>query len=95
YAQILLFPPSALEFSTLLRGQSGVAATLCRICMFVFAVSYTAFDTAAGVVTGILAKAANASGTPETWRTAIDAEWAHDSSKNSPVRKHPRARLTS
>lgn len=45
--------------------------------MFVFGVAYTAFDTAAGIVTGILVKAANASDAPTTWRAAIETVWTH------------------
>ena len=75
YAQILLFPLTALAVATLVRGQFGVAATLCRIAAFLFGVTYIAFDTAAGLVTGILVKAANASNTPDTWRAAIDTVW--------------------
>ena len=77
YAQILLFPLSALGFATLVRGRTGVAAIVCRVCMFVFAVLYVAFDTAAGLVTGILVKAASLSGAPEAWQGAIDAVWKH------------------
>jgi len=77
YAQVPLFPLSALAVATLVRRQTGVAATVCRICMFVFGVSYIAFDTAAGLVTGILVKAANASGTPDAWRAAIQTVWSH------------------
>ena len=77
YAQIPLFPLSALAIATLVRDRADVAATLCRIAMFVFAVSYTALDTAAGVVTGILVKAAHESGTPEAWRAPIEAIWKH------------------
>ena len=77
YAQVPLFPLSALAVATLVRRQTGVAATVCRICMFVFGVSYIAFDTAAGLVTGILVKAANASGAPDAWRAAIQTVWSH------------------
>lgn len=77
YAQIVLFPLAALAIATLVRGYRGLDATVCRIAMFVFAVSYVAFDTAAGVVTGILVEAARASPTPEAWRAAIDAVWQH------------------
>jgi hypothetical protein len=41
------------------------------------AVGFVAFDTAAGVVTGILAQAAQASPDPESWRAALDAVWWH------------------
>src|SRR5262245_30701958 len=56
YAQIALFPLTALAIAMLVRHRTGIAAALCRIAMFVFAASYTGFDTAAGVVTGILVK---------------------------------------
>jgi hypothetical protein len=48
---------------------------LCRVGMFVFAVAFTAFDTAAGLVVGLLVKGALASGTPEAWRDMIDVVW--------------------
>jgi len=47
----------------LIRDASGFAAGLCRIAMFVFAVTFTVFDTAAGVVTGVLLQAAHATAT--------------------------------
>ena len=39
--------------------------------------SWVAFDTAAGVTTGILLEAARASGTPEVWRAPVMAVWNH------------------
>lgn len=77
YAQILLFPLAALSLVALLKGCRDVTATVSRAAMFVFAVSFVAFDTAAGVVTGILVQAAQASSDPESWRPAIDAIWWH------------------
>ncbi len=77
YAQTPLFPLSALAVAALVRGVADVAAGLCRAAMFVFAISYTAFDTAAGVVTGILIKRAHESNAPEAWRAAIEAIWQH------------------
>jgi len=77
YAQILFFPLTALAMTKLLRGDIHFAATVARIAMFVFGVSYVAFDTVAGVVTGILLKAAHASGNPEAWRASITAIWTH------------------
>jgi len=85
YAQILLFPLSAMAVAALIRGRAGVAAIICRVAMLVFAISYTAFDTAAGVVTGILIKAAHTSGTPDVWRAAIDAVWTHPIMGGSPL----------
>jgi hypothetical protein len=85
YAQLLLFPLSALAIVRLVRGRGGVAAALCRVAMFLFAASYTAFDTAAGVVTGILVSAARKSGTPDAWRAPIDAVWAHPIMGGSPL----------
>jgi hypothetical protein len=89
YAQILLFPLSALALAALVRGLAGIAATVCRVAAFVFAVSYTAFDTAAGVVTGILVKAAHVSGTPVLWRGPIDAVWTHPIMGGSPLTPTP------
>jgi len=77
YAQIPLFPLSALAMLTLVRGRAGVDAWVCRVAMFVFATSYVAFDTAAGVVTGILVRAAHASGSPDVWRAPIQTVWTH------------------
>jgi hypothetical protein len=84
YAQIALFPLAALAIAALVRDRVGIVAAICRLAMFVFAVSYIAFDTAAGVVTGILVDAAKRSGSPETWRAAIDAVWTHPVMGGSP-----------
>jgi hypothetical protein len=43
----------------------------------VFAASYIPFDTAAGVVTGVLVQAARDSGDPGAWRAALETVWAH------------------
>jgi len=85
YTQILLFPLSALAVSALLSNQVGIAATICRVAMFVFAISFVAFDSAAGVVTGILVEAAQRSPTPDIWRAAIDAIWTHPIMGGSPL----------
>jgi hypothetical protein len=85
YAQILLFPLSALAIAALVRGQVGVAAKISQVAMFIFALSYIAFDTAAGVVTGILVKAARESGSPDAWLAPIDAVWAHPIMGGSPL----------
>jgi len=77
YAQILLFPLSALAVIWLIRGERGVAAALCRVAMFIFGVGWAAWDTAAGVSTGILVDAAQSSGAPEAWRDSINAIWMH------------------
>jgi hypothetical protein len=77
YAQMLLFPLAALAECTLVAGMPGAAAALCRAAMFVFAVSYVAFDTAAGVVTGVLVQAAHVDGASEVWRRSIHAIWDH------------------
>ena len=85
YAQILLFPLSAVATVLLVRGREDMWAILCRIAMFIFAASYVAFDTAAGVVTGILVNAAQTSGMPEAWRAPIDAVWTHPVVGGSPL----------
>ena len=84
YAQIVLFPLSAVAVVLLLRGRDDFGAAICRIGMFLFAVSYVAFDTAAGVVTGILVGAAQKSGAPDAWGSAIDAVWLHPIVGGSP-----------
>lgn len=75
YAQIPLFPLSALSMVMLVRDRTDWAAWLCKAGMFVFAVAFTSFDTAAGLVVGLLVKGALASGHPEAWRGMIDALW--------------------
>ena len=50
YLQIPLFPLTALAIALLVHGLADIAAAVCRVAMFVFAVSFIAFDTAAGVV---------------------------------------------
>ncbi|SAK77461.1 hypothetical protein AWB79_04755 [Caballeronia hypogeia] len=77
YAQIPLFALAALAISALVRGLSGVAPAVRRAAMFVFATSYIAFDTAAGVVIGIFVAAARASGDVNAWRLAIETIWTH------------------
>lgn len=77
YAQVVAFPLAGLAECALVAGIPGGAAALCRAAMFVFAVSYVAFDTAAGVVTGVLVQAAHASGDTDAWRPAIQAIWNH------------------
>jgi len=89
YLQIPLFPLVGLAVVVLLRGRTDIAATISRVAMFVFAVSYIAFDTAAGVVTGVLVEAARASGNPEAWRPAIDAVWTHPIVGGSPLKAAP------
>ena len=84
YLQIPLFPLAALALAALVRDRADVAAIVARAALFTFAVSYVAFDTAAGVVTGILVDAARASGTPDAWRAPIDAVWAHPIVGGSP-----------
>ena len=89
YAQIVLFPLAALAVTALVRDQAGIASAICRVAMFTFAVSFVAFDTAAGVVTGILADAAQKSPNPEAWRAAIDAVWTNPVVGGSPLLAAP------
>jgi hypothetical protein len=77
YAQLLLFPLTALALATLVRHDQGFAAALCRAGAFVFGVTWVAFDSVAGVATGILLRNAEASGAPETWRAPVMSIWAH------------------
>jgi hypothetical protein len=89
YAQLALFPLAALSQMLLIRGRTEYAAVLCRWAMFVFGVSYVAFDTAAGLVTGVLVRAAHATTAPEQWRGPLLAIWTHavigGSSDGAPV----------
>jgi hypothetical protein len=85
YAQIPLFALAALAVAQLLRAQRDWAATLCRVALFVFGTSYIAFDTAAGVVTGILVQQAQASPQPESWLPAIETVWNHPIVGGSPT----------
>src|SRR5512144_808665 len=68
YAQILLFPLSALAVTRLVRARTDLAARLCRLAMFLFGVGWAAWDSVAGVATGILVNSAHLSGSPEAWR---------------------------
>lgn len=77
YIQVPLFALSALAIVRLLRTRDDVAAALCRVSVFVFAVSFMVFDTAAGIVIGSLVQIAHASATPGVWRAPIDALWMH------------------
>jgi hypothetical protein len=77
YLQIPLFPLAALATTVLVRGLSGFAVATCRAGMFVFATAYTAFDTAAGLVTGVLVKAAQATSTPAAGRGPVMEVWTH------------------
>lgn len=77
YAQIPLFALSALAVTTLVHGHIDIVSTVARMAMFFFALSFVAFDTVAGVAVGILVDSAQESGTPEAWRSAIDALWTH------------------
>jgi hypothetical protein len=45
YAQIPLFPLSALAIAALVRDRVGSVAAICRVAMFIFAVSYIAYGT--------------------------------------------------
>ena len=76
YLQLPLFPLAAWAEYSLVAG-GGLAANICRFAMGAFAVSYVAFDTAAGVVTGVLVQSARTTGAPETWRAPIMAVWDH------------------
>jgi hypothetical protein len=77
YAQIALFPLSALAMAWLIRGRTGIAAAISRVALFVFGIGWTAWDSVAGVATGILIDAAHKPETPGAWRAPIDAIWLH------------------
>jgi hypothetical protein len=77
YAQIALFPLTALAVAWWVRGQPGIAAAVCRVALFVFGATWTAWDAVAGVATGILIQAAHNSGTPDAWSSPIETIWTH------------------
>lgn len=77
YAQIALFPLSALAIAWLIRGRTGIAAAISRVALFVFSIGWTAWDSVAGLATGILVSVAQRSGTPDAWRAPIGAIWLH------------------
>jgi hypothetical protein len=89
YAQLVLFPLVAWSQVMLIRRHEGDVASLCRAAMFVFGVAYVAFDTNAGIATGVLVRSAYASVSPEAWRSSILALWNHaivgGSSEAAPV----------
>ncbi len=77
YLQLPLFALSAMAVAALVRDRADIGARVCRGSMFVFGVSFIAFDTAAGIVTGILVNAANRSQVPALYRFPIDVVWKH------------------
>lgn len=77
YIQLPLFALSALSVAALVDAQTGIPARLCRAALFVFALCFVVFDTAAGLVVGSLVEAAHASATPEAWQAPIHVVWAH------------------
>jgi hypothetical protein len=68
---------SALAMARLVRAQTDPFALISRMALFVFALCFVVFDTAAGIVVGSLVQVAHASGTPEAWRAPIQAIWTH------------------
>jgi hypothetical protein len=77
YLQIPLFLLVALSVCWLIREERGIPAQLCRFSMLVFASTFLAFDTAAGVVIGELIDMARSAGAIEQWRAPIMALWHH------------------
>lgn len=77
YFQVPLFALSALAIARLVRKREGLAAQLCRVALFVFALCFVVFDTAAGLVVGSLVQAAHASGAPGVWQAPIESVWTH------------------
>ncbi|HET6206405.1 MAG TPA: hypothetical protein VFD98_06315 [Terracidiphilus sp.] len=77
YLQLPLFALAAMAVAALVRGRADIGAQVCRGAMFVFGVSFIAFDTAAGIVTGILVNAAHRSQVPALYRVPIDVVWKH------------------
>ncbi|HET6804408.1 MAG TPA: hypothetical protein VFH59_03070 [Frateuria sp.] len=77
YIQVPLFALSAFSVATLVDTQTGVPAQLCRTALFLFALCFVVFDTAAGLVVGSLVDAAHATGKPAAWQAPINAVWTN------------------
>jgi hypothetical protein len=77
YLQVPLFALSAVAMARLVRARTDPFAVVSRMAFFVFALCFVVFDTAAGIVVGSLVQIADASATPEAWRTPIQAIWTH------------------
>lgn len=77
YVQLPLFALAAFSVASLVDTQTGIPAKVCRAALFVFAMCFVVFDTAAGLVVGSLVEAANASGRPGAWQAAIHVVWTH------------------
>ncbi|MBP1475403.1 hypothetical protein J7I44_13905 [Frateuria sp. MAH-13] len=77
YCQVPLFALSALAVARLVRSRADAPAMVCRVALFVFAMSFIVFDTAAGIVVGSLVEVAHASASPATWRAPVEAIWTH------------------
>ncbi len=75
YLQLPLFALSAMAVAALVRDRADIGSQVCRAAMFIFGVSFIAFDTAAGIVTGILVNAAQHSQVPALWRVPVDVVW--------------------
>jgi hypothetical protein len=77
YIQVPLFALSALAIARLVHTRGDVAAAVCRLAVFVFAISFMMFDTAAGIVVGSLVQIAQASTSPGVWQAPVEALWMH------------------
>lgn len=77
YIQAPLFALSALSVASLVRAQTDFPAQVCRVAMFVFAMCFVVFDTAAGLVVGDLVQTAHASAAPGAWQAPINSVWSH------------------
>ena len=58
-AQLVLAPFVAFTVWTILRGVTSAAATLSRLALVVWLVSFSAYDSLAGIGTGVLVREAN------------------------------------
>ncbi|MEI7037225.1 hypothetical protein [Fulvimonas yonginensis] len=77
YLQVPLFALSAFAIARLVRARDDFPARVCRVALFVFALCFVVFDTAAGLVVGSLVESAHASGRPGAWLAPIHAIWTH------------------
>jgi hypothetical protein len=78
FAQLVLALGLALVFWTLLAGRAGTAATVARLALPVWLVSFAAFDSVTGIATGLAVHHANGLDGPEQAGAVSTAEYLND-----------------
>jgi hypothetical protein len=78
FAQLALALGLALVFWTLLAGRTGTAATVARVALPVWLVSFAAFDSVTGIATGLAIHHANGLDGSEQAGAVSTAEYLND-----------------